>query len=525
MTDSDSVPSFQSATLGAVVAGRFRLERLLGEGGMGQVFEAEHIALGRRFALKVLRLERWSDELVARFNREARSLARISSPRVAQVTDYGVERNIGPFYVMELVAGETLERRIERVGPIAFDEALHIAAETCEALAEVHDAGIVHRDVKPSNIGLPPAGPVAVKLLDFGLAASVDDSFMQRITQSQQVLGSLPYMAPEQFHGSRPIPQMDIYATGVALFEMLAGRLPFKAPSTAALIHQILASPVPSFTQVAPTLAIPARVEQVVKKLLAKNPADRFGTAREAAEAIRATAERSLATTLPGKVHLPPTRLTPEVSAHEVAETVSVDSDIVSAETSRSDEIIGVAGAPRDDTDDWSSGQVVPPTSYPTPAPAPPARKTGALWAMLLGGGVLLGALAAVGIVAVLDSSEASTAETRTAAGAPPPETRAAEPAQEPEPVAPVSTERATEADAGVQPPRPGEAGATSGATAEPSSSLRAPDRPRARERRRVEHRGEERAPAESATVMDPEPAGMRGGGTWSGEVIEEPEF
>ena len=506
---SDSVPdlTFQSATLGAVVAGRYRLNRLLGEGGMGQVFEAEHLALGRLFALKVLRIERWSEELVARFNREARALARISSPRVAQVTDYGVEPSIGPYYVMELVPGETLEKRIERASHLPVDEALHVAAETCEALAEVHDAGIVHRDVKPSNIGLPPTGPVAVKLLDFGLAASVDDSFMQRITQSQQVLGSLPYMAPEQFHGARPIPQMDMYATGVALFEMLAGRLPFKAPSTAALIHQILASPVPSFTQVCPTLGIHPRVEQVVRRLLAKNPSDRFQSAREAAEAIRATAERSLATTMPGKVQLPPSTLGTIEAGGAMAETVSVTSDVVSADVS----------AETSRSDDWSSGQVVPPTSYPTPARTEPKRApTRSI--VLLAGGIAIGALAAVGLVLAISPEDEAEADEVRAAGAVPAESVAADPVA----IEAAAPPRATAPDAGAPT-------ATETETeTETDRGSRSTDRgSRSTDRgSRITDRGSHRSaatPSERVT-MQPDPDTMRGS-TWSGEVIEEPEF
>ncbi len=521
-------PQYQSATVGLTVAGRYELVRLLGEGGMGQVFEAEHLALGRRFALKVLRLERWSDELVQRFQREARALARISSPRVAQVTDFGVEERLGPFYVMELVEGETLERRIGREGRLGLDEALHVAAETAEALAEVHQTGIVHRDVKPSNIGLPPAGPVAVKLLDFGLAASVDDSFMQRITRSQQVLGSLPYMAPEQFHGARPAPTMDVYAVGVVLFEMLAGRLPFKAPSTAALIHQILAAPVPPFAQVAPDLGVPPRVEQVVRRLLAKDPAERFADAHQAAEAIRDTAERSLASTLPGKRPLPPTRMVPmqaEDGPPVVSEaplawagnaaTVSVSSDEVASGS-------GPAARAAAAVEPWSSGQLVPPTSYPSPAP----RRMGPLVGVLLGLGVLVGGITAVGIVLVLDAAD-ERADTRHAGAAGP----AAE-AEQAGAAVPVPAEadagaavaRAEPVDAGA----PGASRAARAGEAGPPPGLAPIEGAPANERQRRPPRSGTVSRMETAPPerVAPERTEMRAGsGSWTGEVIEEPEF
>lgn len=269
--------------IGATIAGRYRLVGHLGDGGMGQVFEAEHLALGRHFALKILRVERLSNEQVARFRREAQALARLSTPYIAQVTDFGVSDDAGPYYVMELVAGETLQHRLER-GPLAVDEAVRVATATADALAEVHAAGLVHRDLKPSNMALPASGPIHVKLLDFGLAAAIDDAFLERLTKSQQVLGSLPYMPPEAFSGARPSASMDLYALGVVLYQSLSGTLPFFASSTAAFIHQVLASPVPPLAHRAPH--VPTSVARVVERLLAKDPDDRFRDATEVAQAL-----------------------------------------------------------------------------------------------------------------------------------------------------------------------------------------------------------------------------------------------
>ncbi|HBQ19528.1 MAG TPA: hypothetical protein DEF51_53190, partial [Myxococcales bacterium] len=266
----------KGAREGDVLAERYRVIREIGAGGMGQVVEVEHLELEKRFALKLIRPDRWDETLEARFRREAKSLARVSSPRVAQVTDFGVEPELGPFYVMELVEGRPLDQVIREDGPLSREHALELAIGIAEALADVHAAGIVHRDVKPGNIGVCDRGPVAVRLLDFGLATAVDERFGSKITQSKRVIGSFPYMAPEQFQGEAPTPRMDVWALGVVLYEMLCAELPFEAPSTAALIHQILSVDVPM------RHAAPRQCSRLLGKLLAKEPADRPVDAGEA---------------------------------------------------------------------------------------------------------------------------------------------------------------------------------------------------------------------------------------------------
>ena len=277
------------ATLGAGVrvANRYVIRRVLGKGGMGHVFEVENEAIGRRFALKILSLSFASDEAIKRFRREAKALGRVASARVAQVIDFDVDPALGPFLVMELLEGETLQQRLARTGRMPVDEVVALSIELCEALAEVHAAGIVHRDLKPSNVGLAKSGPVQVKLLDFGLAASVDDAFTERLTQSQQFLGTLPYMAPELFHGHPPTQALDLYALGVVMFEMLAGRTPFIATNPAQYVAQHLASPVPKVQEVAAAARAPAWLEAIIAKLLSKDAAERYGSATAVASALR----------------------------------------------------------------------------------------------------------------------------------------------------------------------------------------------------------------------------------------------
>jgi len=261
-----------------VIAGRYRVIREIGAGGMGQVVEVEHLELEKRFALKLIRPDRWDETLDARFRREARALAKVSSPRVAQVTDFGVDDERGPFYIMELVDGEALDALIKRSGPMPRERALEIAIGIAEALIDVHAVGIVHRDVKPGNIGICADGPLEVRLLDFGLATSTDERFGSRITESHRVVGSMPYMAPEQFHGHAPTPSVDLWALGVVVYEMLSGKLPFEAPTTAALIQKILnESPPP----------LPAHNGgRLLSRLLAKDAAMRPQSAEEALHLI-----------------------------------------------------------------------------------------------------------------------------------------------------------------------------------------------------------------------------------------------
>ena len=283
---------------GTKLAGRYVLVRTLGFGGMGFVYEIEHEAIGRRFALKVLRLDLSTEEDHKRFHREARALGRISSPRVAQVVDFGIELNVGPYYVMELLEGETLKDRLDREGRLRVETAVALAIELAEALAAVHDAGIVHRDLKPSNVGLSNDGPVAVKLLDFGLATSVEGGLLTRVTAGQELVGTLPYMAPEQFYDTPPSPSADLYAVGVILYEMLTGRLPFSASSPAAMIQEHLNAAPPPFDKALPGLKVPPWLEAIVLKLLSKDPASRYPGAVAVARALRQSERMSLESTV-----------------------------------------------------------------------------------------------------------------------------------------------------------------------------------------------------------------------------------
>jgi len=268
---------------GTSFGGKYTVVRALGTGAMGQVFEVMHDQLGRRCALKLLTPATSSGKQEQRFVREARALARVESPRVARVADFGVEPGLGPYYVMEFVDGETLADRLEREEVMPWRAVVPLALDLCDALADVHDHGIVHRDVKPSNIALPRSGPVGLKLLDFGLAISLEDSVIGRVTTSRTIIGSMAYIAPEIILDEQPSPASDLYAAGVVMYEALTGHLPFTGKSAAECIRRCLSTPVPPF---AAQLDVPAPLEAIVARLLDKDPAQRFESARAAARAL-----------------------------------------------------------------------------------------------------------------------------------------------------------------------------------------------------------------------------------------------
>ncbi|HEX5708538.1 MAG TPA: serine/threonine-protein kinase [Pyrinomonadaceae bacterium] len=280
-----------------IIAGRFRVEREIGRGGMGTVYRATHLGLERPVAIKILKSEFAADpEVAERFMREARTMARLRHQRAAVIFDAGRLADGRPFIVMEHVEGATLAETLHREGTFAPERAVRVASEICEVLAEAHRLGIVHRDLKPSNIMLTERGVV---VLDFGiakvLAGSPDATKTHATTESGLVIGTPRYMSPEQCLGQRVGPASDLYSVGVLVYEMLSGRPPFvDSLSAAILVKQATQTPPPLL---AARPDAPRALALGVHALLAKNPAQRPATAAEA----RALLERGVA---------PPSRVT-----------------------------------------------------------------------------------------------------------------------------------------------------------------------------------------------------------------------
>ncbi|MFI5659984.1 PQQ-binding-like beta-propeller repeat protein [Streptomyces sp. NPDC051684] len=294
-----------------ILADRYRLVRPLGQGGMGEVWEARDEILGRPVAVKVISMlaggGSTADEARARFLREARITAALQHPHIVTVHDVGTAvtpEGSTPFLVMELLRGEGLEAAVRR-GPVGGAQAARWGGQICEALAEAHAAGVLHRDIKPANLFVTPSD--RIKVLDFGIARAADASATDgRLTRTGLVIGTAAYMAPEQARGY-PEQSSDLYAMGCVLFELRTGRLPFTAPDTLGFLtaHLNDAPPVPS--SLAPDLS-PAW-DSLILRLLAKDPGDRYGSAIELGDALRELEERAApATPVPApRAEHPPT--------------------------------------------------------------------------------------------------------------------------------------------------------------------------------------------------------------------------
>lgn len=267
--------------IGRVLAGRYRIEALLGRGGVGSVYRAEQVGLGRKVAVKVL-LDEYAQlaELRKRFEREARTLSALSHPHIVGITDFGIADAV-PFLCMELLEGKSLEQLIAEGTP-APARALDIVSQILEALAFAHAQGIVHRDLKPGNVFLQKVSTKRdhVKLLDFGLAKFLeppdDGSHSATLTKTGAIFGTPAYMSPEQCVGSAADARADVYAVGIILFETLTGRRPFLGGTRSDLMKAHVLTPPPPLAQAKPGLQVAPELEALVQKALAKEPKDRF---------------------------------------------------------------------------------------------------------------------------------------------------------------------------------------------------------------------------------------------------------
>jgi serine/threonine protein kinase len=275
--------------MGELLAGKYRLVRLLGRGGVGEVYEAIHDVIGLRVAVKLIRTEfAGNAELAARFLQEARAAAAGGHPGIVHVHDVGTTPDGRMYLVMEFLDGEDLDKVLRRRHRMPADEICDILCEVLDAVGAAHAAGIVHRDLKPENVYLTATtrGRRIVKLVDFGIARlATAGGAATRLTQPGAVMGTPYYMAPEQARGEQDVgPAADIYAVGVMLFEALSGRLPFTGNNFHQIVLQTLSAPFPSVRTLCPD--VPEELEQVIFKATARDPAARYADAGEFAAAL-----------------------------------------------------------------------------------------------------------------------------------------------------------------------------------------------------------------------------------------------
>jgi serine/threonine-protein kinase len=261
----------------SLVAGKYRIGRMLGSGSFGRVHEAENVALGRIVAIKFLTST--SEDAARRMRREARVLAGLHHSNVCDVYDFGALEDGRPFIVLERLRGETLASRLRREKRLSLEQTVQMFAQILSALQAAHQAGIIHRDLKPANVFLvEEAGcPPIVKLVDFGLAKDLLDDGSS--TALGVRCGSPTHMSPEQLRGDPLDGRSDLFAVGIMFFEALAGGHPFYAPNLVEITRKIVKAPTPSLRRARPSL--PAWTDEVVIGALQKDPEWRFGSAAE----------------------------------------------------------------------------------------------------------------------------------------------------------------------------------------------------------------------------------------------------
>jgi hypothetical protein len=274
---------------GDIIAGKYRVDRILGIGGMGVVVAAHHLDLDERCALKfLLPLALGNPQAVARFVREARAAVKIKSEHVARVSDVGTLENGSPYMVMEYLDGEDLDTWLQKRGALPIEQAVEFVLQACEAIADAHALGIIHRDLKPANLFCIERsdGGLCIKVLDFGISKVTgpgDPS--QNMTRTTAFLGSPLYMSPEQMKSSRDVDaRTDLWSLGVILFELLTGRVPYMADNPTELVFKVATESAPLVRSV--RADVPAGLERVIATCLEREPVKRFQTVGDLAVAL-----------------------------------------------------------------------------------------------------------------------------------------------------------------------------------------------------------------------------------------------
>jgi eukaryotic-like serine/threonine-protein kinase len=385
-----------SSLIGIALEERYQILREIGRGGMGVVYEAEHVDLGKRVAIKVM-LDKYAndDEAIARFKREAFAASRIGNPHIIDVSHIGAAPDGRPFVVMEMLDGEPLSRILQVTGPMQPWRAIHIMRQVLRAVGAAHAKGIIHRDLKPDNIFIVNRDDEHdfVKLLDFGISKIVDTAEQMaatKLTTTGMVMGTPLYMAPEQATGAPAERGVDIYACGVILFEMLSGRPPFDETNYNLLIAKLLTASPPLLSDL--RKGLPSSLVAAVHRALEKDPEQRFPTAEAFAQALpsdRAISEPNLEVldTLPpgspgASLHATPPSTLPPVASHRARWLLGGVLAVAGLGAIAAAVIVGkgdkAAPSPTEAAQ-TAPGPAPIPTPPPAPAPPAPVPETGKL--------------------------------------------------------------------------------------------------------------------------------------------------
>ena len=311
--DGSALKSTSTAAdlVGAIVADRYRILKKLGEGGMGTVYLAEHVKMGRMSAIKVISKSLTQDaDAIARFNREAANASRINHPNVCAIYDFGETADGVIYLAMEFIEGESLTDLINREGALAPKRAADIARQTAEALEAAHEFGIVHRDLKPDNIMITKTrgGLDLAKVVDFGIAKAAGGDEKQNVTKTGLVVGTPEYMSPEQLSGDAVDGRSDIYSLALVFFRMLTGTLPFQADTAQEVMIKRLTDEPLKLKEALPEGAFPAALQHVMDRALQRMPSERYSSAAEfgadVASAVSTMADVAPAVDLDGATQL-----------------------------------------------------------------------------------------------------------------------------------------------------------------------------------------------------------------------------
>ncbi|HEY3254576.1 MAG TPA: serine/threonine-protein kinase, partial [Polyangiaceae bacterium] len=374
VTNSQVARMRQDPYLGATIDGRYKVEALLGEGGMGVVYRCVHTIIGKKVAMKVLRADLARDaEVTERFLNEAKAASSIGNAHIIDISDFGQFPDGAAYFVMEFLNGQPMSKLVEGSQPLAVQRILHLARQIAEGLSAAHAANIVHRDLKPDNIFLVDRGGQRdfVKILDFGIAKVSSSAEGSKLTRAGAVFGTPHYMSPEQAAGQPVDHRGDIYSFGVILYELASGRLPFDADNFMGILTQhMYKAPVPIRALVPVPQDVPPGLEAIILKCLSKRPEHRYQSMQE----MILEFDRMSAGAVPEAV--------PEMMSRSGGFNVPVDY--------------------------FMKGQM------PQPVPATPSQRAGAQrgrWPLYAG---VAGVLAAIGIVVGIFAKSQSSAAVQT---------------------------------------------------------------------------------------------------------------